>query len=65
MVSFGHPPRVPVNSSPGNSPGSEVGIPDGIEILKYWFLGRRYTHRLRVVPHFYSGIIERAKRERA
>ena len=40
MASFGQPPRNPVNSSPGNSPG----VPDGIEILKYWFLGRRYTH---------------------
>ena len=39
MASFGQPPSVPVNSSPGNSPGNEVGIPDGIEILKYWFLG--------------------------
>ena len=39
MVSFGQPPSVPVNSSPGNSPENEVGIPEGIEILKYWFLG--------------------------
>ena len=44
MASFGQPPRVLVNSSPGNSPGNEVGVPDGIEIWKYWFLGRRYTH---------------------